>query len=114
MSEQVPQEILDGVVQSVRDFTEAEVALAEAERRLVLTRQGVLDQVARPPGLLTAWGMSGQGACRAALLGETTRISTGQRGWSEALPRRHSETADRDSGRTKRLSDPTAEHGSDR
>ncbi|WP_330457378.1 hypothetical protein OIB37_10990 [Streptomyces sp. NBC_00820] len=47
MSEDKLPDILDHVLKSVRDFTEAEVALAEAEQRLVLCRQGVMEQVQR-------------------------------------------------------------------
>ncbi|QLH19468.1 hypothetical protein [Streptomyces sp. Rer75] len=47
MSEESLHEILDGAEQSVRDFTDAEVAFAEAEQRLAFTRRHVLEQVER-------------------------------------------------------------------
>ncbi|MEW2373400.1 hypothetical protein AB0940_29110 [Streptomyces sp. NPDC006656] len=47
MSEESLHEILGDIERSVRDFTEAEAALAEAEQRRDHTRQAVLEQVER-------------------------------------------------------------------
>ncbi|GAA3352913.1 hypothetical protein GCM10017744_003950 [Streptomyces antimycoticus] len=47
MSEESLREILGDIEQSVRDFTEAEAVLAEAEQRRDHMRQAVLEQVER-------------------------------------------------------------------